>query len=229
MVEWDLCRSVDKELSRETIMKKLIYPLMLSLPYFTLFSEGTKSPFSIETVLPLNLWGWLNESNKVILPQLLKSCEAKVAVELGSWLGAFTAFIAENLDEAGIVYAVDVWDETPECAEALNLPREELDIFFSTLYQQFLSNMIHLHLTNKVVPIRSTTLHAAELLPIEPDLIYVDASHKTADVYNDIKAWHKKLRVGGIMCGDDWGWPSVQVAVLKIAQELDQHVSYLVV
>lgn len=180
------------------------------------------NPYNIDKVLAPNIWGWLNESNKIRLPQLMKSCNAKVVVELGSWLGAFTIFIADHLDDSSKVYAVDIWEETPECTSAMGLKPAEAQKFYQILYQQFLSNMIHQKLTHKIIPIRMRTVEAAEKVDINPDLVYVDASHAEEDVYNDVKSWYPKIVSGGIMCGDDWGWPSVRRGVTRIAEELNQ-------
>ncbi len=59
-------------------------------------------------------------------------------------------------------------------------------------YWQFLTNCKNLKLTNKIIPIRMTSLEAAKFLSIKPDLIYIDASHEEVDVYNDIMAWYPK-------------------------------------
>lgn len=198
-------------------MKKLIIFLFIS---FTIYAE-LDNAYKNLTILPLNLWGWLNVSNLEKIPHLLKQCKAKTVVELGSWLGKFTEHMAKHLKEDGKIYAVDVWVETPECTQAMQKSSEELADFYDNLYNQFLSNMIHVGIHNKVIPIRMTTLQAASFLNINPDLVYVDASHKEEDVYNDIKAWYPKLVSGGIMCGDDWGWPTVRQGVIKIANKLN--------
>jgi hypothetical protein len=43
--------------------------------------------------------------------------------------------------------------------------------------------------------------------------LMVDASHDYADVVDDIVAWMPKLKVGGIMSGDDFDWEEVRQAV----------------
>ena len=52
-----------------------------------------------------------------------------------------------------------------------------------------------------------TSLQAADLLrngnPI--DFVYIDANHDQKYVAEDIEAWSKVVRSGGIMSGHDWG------------------------
>lgn len=52
-----------------------------------------------------------------------------------------------------------------------------------------------------------------------PDLIYLDASHDTESVYADLCAWYPFVQGHGILCGDDWTWDSVRIAVYRFANE----------
>lgn len=175
-------------------------------------------------ILSPYIWGWFGNANYLL--DIINTHRPKIVVELGSWLGTSTAFLAENIGNNGVVYAVDVWEETSECLVALPRTITDPDAFFKNLYHQFLSNMIYLNLDHKVIPIKSTSLLAAQEIDIQVDLVYVDASHAEEDVYNDIKAWYPKLVSGGLMCGDDWQWPTVRAGVMRIAKDLNQTVHY---
>lgn len=165
---------------------------------------------------------WSNEKH---LKRIIQEKKPKIVVELGSWLGKSTRFIAKNLLDSkinGKVYAVDTWRGSAEhTSDRLDVKNK-----LPTLYQQFLSNCIHHKMTSIIIPIRMTTLEAAKALNVKPDLIYVDASHHEEDVYNDIMVWYKKLARGGIMCGDDWTWQSVVNAVKRAAHELGQEIQF---
>ncbi len=130
---------------------------------------------------------------------------------MGSWLGASTRFLASSIGNNGKVYAIDTWEGSSDEFEHMNDPRR------SSLYQLFLSNVKHAQLTEIIVPFRMKSLEAAKALNIKADLIYIDAAHDTESVYQDILAWYPHLESGGIICGDDWSWPSVQVGVVKAA------------
>ena len=45
------------------------------------------------------------------------------------------------------------------------------------------------------------------------DLVYIDGDHTYEGVVKDLAAWLPKVRRGGILCGDDIGWPGVKMAV----------------
>lgn len=48
------------------------------------------------------------------------------------------------------------------------------------------------------------------------DMVYIDANHSYETTKEDIEIWLPKIRVGGIICGHDYGspdWPGVKKAV----------------
>lgn len=177
--------------------------------------------YSIMKVLPLNLHGWCSPENRKNLKKFILDTQPNIIVELGSWLGLSASVMCESMHINSKLYAIDTWKGSVE-----HSAKPEFKKFLATLYQQFLSNMIHLKLTDKVIPVRMGSLEAAASLNIEPNMIYVDASHEEEDVYNDIKAWYPKLAKNGIMCGDDWRWKTVQKGVTRIAKELNQKINF---
>lgn len=45
------------------------------------------------------------------------------------------------------------------------------------------------------------------------DLVYIDGDHTYEGVVKDLAAWYPKVKKGGVICGDDIGWPGVKQAV----------------
>jgi predicted O-methyltransferase YrrM len=128
-------------------------------------------------------------------------------LEVGSWVGDSAEWFAHG---ASRVYCVDTWAG----------PCKNEEEYLSNLYRQFLSNMIHAGVADKVTPIRMASLEAAMSLDVEADLIYIDGDHSSQAVYYDILAWDKHLTTDGILCGDDWAWNTVQFGVHQAAEEL---------
>jgi len=176
-------------------------------------------PYRSLTLLPFDGHGWIEPPNQRGLAQLLTERDVAVAVELGSWLGRSTRWIAGHLPPDGRLYAVDTWAGSPEMRGA-----RECEDRFPSLYQQFLSNIVHAGLASTVIPVRMTTEEAARALAVCPDLVYVDACHDEAAVYQDIMAWQGKLAPNGVLCGDDWRLEGVQRAVRRAAAALDKTV-----
>jgi predicted O-methyltransferase YrrM len=172
-------------------------------------------PYRSVEPLPTNLNGFFGGNRAWYLQSIVNTIHPKVVVELGSWLGNSAIFLAKNIDAHATVYAVDHWLGSEEHQTG------GFQAMLPTLYRQFLSNVKNVGLTHKIVPVRMSTIEAARL-DIKPDMVYVDASHDAESVYQDIMAWYPKLNSGGVMCGDDFNWASVEQGVRRAARELGQ-------
>ncbi len=163
--------------------------------------EQMPEPYGSLAVLPLDLfWGeksWFASVNRESLEKIIIKKHPKIIIEIGSWLGNSTIFMASLLPTDGKLYAIDHWLGGPS---QVHNPR----ILERLLFQQFLSNIIHSGFAYKVIPIRMDSLEAARALQVIADLIYVDGSHDPDDAYQDIMAYYPKLAPGGVMCGDDY-------------------------
>jgi hypothetical protein len=109
--------------------------------------------------------------------------------------------MASLLPEGGKLYAVDHWlgsseNQPGQLAWSPKLP---------FLYEQFLSNVIHEGLTDRIIPVRMSSIEASKFLTgLIADLVYIDASHDYDSVYSDIAAWYPFVKGHGVICGDDY-------------------------
>jgi predicted O-methyltransferase YrrM len=167
-------------------------------------------------VLPYFCHGW-NKYN-VIFDSLLAQQKFKTVIEVGVFLGNWTMYIAKSLPPGSRYFAVDHW----EGSEEHHVPGTVENECLKNFYQQFLSNIIHTGLTDKVIPVRMNSLEAAKKLQqlnIQADLIYIDAAHDFIAVLQDLYAWFPLLAPGGMFCGDDWHYGGVQQAVKMFAEK----------
>ena len=174
-------------------------------------------PYPYNTIELLPFDGQSLYSNADAMKALITKRNVKTVVEVGSWLGASTRHIAQTLPIDGKVYAVDHW-----LGGSDQHPLDYLNVKLPTLYEQFLSNVVHAGLTDKIIPIRMDSVSASKALNVFPDLVYIDGSHEEQDVYNDIVAWYPFIQGHGVICGDDWGWGGdrpIQKAVKRFATE----------
>jgi len=177
--------------------------------------KGPPEPYKNAEVLPFVSHGWYYNGPQ--LEDLIINNGVKTIIEVGCWLGTSTRHMASNLPKGGSLYAVDHWKGSDEHQPGQPYWIPEV----SKLYEYFLSNVVHAGLTDKIIPVRMDSLEASKTLDVKADLVYIDASHDTPAVYADMQAWYPHVKEGGIFCGDDWTFASVQVAVRRFALEHD--------
>ena len=168
-------------------------------------------PYRSVQLLPYRLDGWYSNAKQI--ERIFKENHIEVAIEVGCWLGLSTTHIASLLSPDAKLYAIDHWKGSIE---------HQAHPLLSMLYEQFLSNVIWKGLTDKIIPMRMSSLDAVQkvhAMKIVPDFIYIDASHDTASVLADLNAWFPLVRGHGVICGDDWTWGSVRVAVEMFAMQ----------
>ncbi len=149
-------------------------------------------------------WKYFTQELKEEVIKVAKN-GGKVFVELKSSLGDTTRIIASNLPVGSKLYAINTWNGI-----------EDKDLFSK------IKDLAH-----KIRLIRSSKLHLkdeiAEILKEKVDFLFIDveASQHYDSLYNDTINWYPKLSSNGVICGDDWNWPSVKKALTDVAAKLD--------
>lgn len=166
----------------------------------------TERPDVVPNIYPC----WFSVTTRRILDALLPK-DAKVIVELGSWLGVSARNISDIRPNATVI-CVDTWQGTGEEVG-------EYSYLFPILFETFCVN--NWDYKDKLIPVRRTTLDGMDLIAsegIKVDAFYIDAAHDYESVLNDI---HKAVTLfpNAFIMGDDWYHPDVQKAVLQCATE----------
>lgn len=138
-------------------------------------------------------------------------------VEIGSWRGKSSAFMAVEIANSGknIQFdCVDTWRGSVD--EAIH--QEDAGVVNDTLYQEFLDNMKPVEAYYR--PVRMTSLEAAATYADNSlDFVFIDAQHDYDSVKADILAWAPKVKQGGILAGHDYNAEG-DVGVGKAVREL---------
>jgi predicted O-methyltransferase YrrM len=178
--------------------------------------------------LPQDLQGW--NSTHPTLARLVQEVKPRTVIDVGVWKGASVAFLCQAMRRQalpGAVIAVDTFLGSPE-----HWNRERRDGIFASLrlrhgmpglYWQFLSNMAHLGLQDRVVPLAQTSENAAVILQrlrVTAELIHIDAAHEHEAVLRDARRFWALLAPGGVLVGDDYPWPGVARAAQDFAAEI---------
>ena len=144
-------------------------------------------------------------------------------VEVGSWLGASTCYLAteaKNRQKPMQIYAVDTWEGTPEDQVHIDLIRRIGGP--DGMYNQFVSHMQAGGVGEMITPMRMTSEEASKKFEDESvDFVFIDASHLYKDVKNDLKNWYPKVKRGGIIAGHDYvpGHPESDIGVVRAVNE----------
>ena len=131
-------------------------------------------------------------------------------VEVGSWMGASTCFLAAGLKGgAAKIYAVDNFQGLSTCGEdAAWYSRHFRKLGSSSTLEIFQSNFAALGLSGRAEPVVSDSLAAAQKLAAKRgliDLIFIDGDHSYEACKADIEAWAPFVKRGGVIAFHDFG------------------------
>ena len=117
-----------------------------------------------------------------------------VAVEIGSYLGASSCYLAEGLRKrGGKLYCVDTWANDAMTEGARDT------------YGEFAANTGQYGAA--IVPLRGRSVEIAHDFHHPVDLLFVDGDHSYDAVRDDLNAWLPKVRAsGGLVMMHDSGW-----------------------
>ena len=131
-------------------------------------------------------------------------------VEVGSWMGASTCFIAGGLKgTAAKIYAVDNFAGLSTCGEdAAWYNRHFQELGAHSTLEIFRKNFADLGLAPRAEPVVSDSLAAARSLAAlrgTIDFIFIDGDHSYDACKADIAAWSPFVKRGGVIAFHDFG------------------------
>ncbi len=178
-----------------------------------------KNVYTVAAELGLkpNLLGWKNSTSPVLAEF---AAGAKIVVEVGSLLGASVAWMAKANPEA-MFWCIDTWTD-PGFPVPGPIPRDRFGA--QMLYEQFLTNILHEGIENRVIPIRSTStlgLKALAKAEFKADMVYVDGGHDYSEAYVDLVYCLPILAPGAVIVADDCNdqFPGVEQACRLFAEQ----------
>ena len=122
-------------------------------------------------------------------------------LEIGTFYGANVISVADSygLHNDSKLYCIDPWEDYEDYPEYKGQQENT--------YSQFLSNLNNCGVTDKVNIIRGYSNN--EIPKFEDsffDIIYIDGNHEPEYVLEDAVLAFRKLKDGGMLIFDDYGW-----------------------
>jgi len=141
---------------------------------------------------------WFNTSGKPNFEEYLSELKNKKNLEfleIGSYEGQATCWLAENFPQANIT-CIDTFEG------GMEHNREQLNI--DTLYDRFKSNIEPYKARIEIK--RGVSGEMLKSCNKKYDFVYIDGSHQAPDVLEDMILSFRMLKQSGIMIMDDYSW-----------------------
>lgn len=145
----------------------------------------------------MSIFTHLTNAEKYKLFQLAKNLKISpvLAVEVGSYLGASSLFIASGLErraDGSRLYCVDTWENDAMTEGS----KDTFGVFMSNVGSS----------TTTIEPLRGRSTDIAADFSEKIDFLFLDGDHDYSGVKADIDAWLPKLKPGATIALHDYGW-----------------------
>ena len=153
---------------------------------------------------------WFETSAKKIWSQILKQSKPNKILEIGSYEGASTCYLIEQLSlfhDSLEIHSIDTWDGGVE--------HKEMNINMKVIEERFKTNTsLAIKKSSKKIELiihKAKSINALSKLVTNNksnyfDFIYIDGSHMASDVLSDAILSFELLKINGIMGFDDYLW-----------------------
>jgi len=142
--------------------------------------------------------------NASVLSDKAQTLGTTTFIDVESFNGAAARYMATATDSSVKIYNINSW-----C--------EELS------FQQFLSNVSVEGNSERIIPIRMSSDEAEGTLNVTSEFIYIDCNG--SGIQGKIQGWAMHLTGQGVIGGNRWDRPYVELAVVNAAVELNLTIS----
>ena len=157
------------------------------------------------------------ERHFLFLLSLMSSIKGDV-VEIGSWLGGTTSYLAKGCQVAsnGKVIAIDHFEGNPGKEELYRAEVREDE----TIFQVFQRNISIAGMTEHVQALKMDSLSARKIIQEPVRMVFIDGNHEYDSVKQDIQLWEPLLKSGGYLVFHDFtNAEGVSAAVRELDSE----------
>lgn len=145
------------------------------------------------------------EKYRILIAEMCENAKAKIVVEIGVYAGALSRLLVET-STLEHLYIVDpwIWEK---------FGHGHMDKIARKVERWANSN-------SNVTVLRMGSLAAVkEFEDVSIDFIHIDQRHGQAVIKSDIQAWWIKLKIGGLISGDNYEHPPLAKGVDELLPE----------
>jgi hypothetical protein len=152
----------------------------------------------------LNMWKVKDQKSPINLPykrweifaKLTKDMGFTVGAEIGVERGKFANHLLKNNPQLKL-YGIDAWKTYKNYDGLPDISQERLSYYYKEARERLKSYNIQL--------VQDLSINAVKRFADESlDFVYIDANHRYEFVTEDIQAWSKKVKKGGMVAGHDY-------------------------
>ena len=145
-----------------------------------------------------------------------------IGAEIGVWTGDLSDVIFSYVEPKKL-YLIDSWAPYSDYIKELKsrnfngdyLRQDKWDIMYDGVCCRFKDN-------NSIDILKGMSKDIAKDFKSEElDWAYIDASHTEEHVYEDLVSWWPKIKKGGTLCGHDFLFPEIPLALDRFSKEMN--------
>lgn len=182
--------------------------------------EGTAGKWNVPRGPWDQIQGWFDFAD-IYQNRIDAAADGAHFVEVGSWLGKSTVFMASKIRQSGKAIKFDCVDNWQGGSDKENgwAGKTSIERMNRDLFAEFMGNLARCEVTDVVTPIRSDSSEAAgRYADGSLDFVFIDADHSEAAVACDLRAWWPKIKPGGWLAGHDYHEVGPQAAADAFAE-----------
>lgn len=141
-----------------------------------------------------------NKYRDHFFPRLINELKLETGVEIGVDKADFSEHILSKTDIAHY-YCVDTWQD--DFGSNTSMTKSRFDADGNVRYEEASTRLAEYG--DRAIILRGTSMEAVPNFNDNSlDFVYIDGDHSLEGIYDDIKAWTPKVRIGGIVSGHDY-------------------------
>ena len=126
-----------------------------------------------------------------------------VCAEIGVWKGDFSSDILKR--NPSILHLIDPWVHQDYKKMWYSIEQKKMDTIYNNVCKKFADDSrVKIH-RNFSTEVKFPNEHF--------DWVYIDGNHTYPMVVKDLEFYYPLVKKGGFLCGDDYGWTSIDCPI----------------